>query len=323
MIFQSAFELAKKGYSVIPLREGSKLPATPNGFKNASKDEDVLKEWLKLNPSFNIGIATGLVSGLTVVDVDVKNGHKGKESLKSLNLPPTLTVKTPTGGWHLYFKYNPSIKSAIGILDGIDIKSDGGYVVAPPSTTPEGVYEFVNDHEIVELKQIENLVVKDYKPPKEEGALINANRNNTLTSIAGAMRRQGMTEDEIYHAIQKVNENRCSPPLEDWEICDISKHIAKYPPKQIESRPTDIQMADMIIEKVKETDLQYSEWQGDIWMKIKVDRPKLANKVHEMKEEIDNEYARYKKNKSSKTLIEKRILDYKNIWKEVSALFPR
>lgn len=127
-----------------------KHPATSNGFKDASKDEEQIRRWWAKHPNANIGIATGAVSGFIALDVDVKNGAKGRESLRSLKgIPPTLTVNTPTGGWHhyLFLTSGQAIGSRAPIsreYPGLDIRGDGGYVVGAGSAIGHKVYEWVN-----------------------------------------------------------------------------------------------------------------------------------------------------------------------------------
>lgn len=322
MIFKTAIDLAQNGYAVFPLIESSKVPAVSHGFKEASKDLKIIKKWFETCESFNIGIATGQLSGITVVDVDVKNGHRGNESLKFLNLPPTLTAKTPSGGWHLYYKYHPGLRSSIGGLDGIDVKTDGGYVVAPPSTLPDGPYEWVNDHEISSLEDVhvQKLSPKKIYAKKEEGALIEANRNNTLTSLAGAMRRQGATEEEIYHALTKVNDGRCSPPLEDFEVRGISRSVSKYQPS---STPQNAEGArNLIISELQRIDEKYAPWQDTVWNEMKTTSPTKTEALLVSRDSLDEEYGKFKTGKGSLDFLKTRIKEYENKWHELTQRFP-
>src|SRR3990167_10472911 len=90
MIFQS-LRYAEKGWNVFPLVPNNKNPLTQNGFKDATKNPDQIRAWWEDKPLANIGIATGKESGFFVIDIDVKNGAKGLESLKTISLPPTLS----------------------------------------------------------------------------------------------------------------------------------------------------------------------------------------------------------------------------------------
>lgn len=115
-----------------------KHPRTRHGFKDASTDAARIREWWKEWPDANIGIATGSASGIVVVDIDERHGgiprlHQLKA--KHGGLPLTWIVRTGNGH-HLYFKHpGDQVKCFVGRGDcsGIDLRGDGGYVVAPPS----------------------------------------------------------------------------------------------------------------------------------------------------------------------------------------------
>ncbi|RIV24688.1 hypothetical protein D2Q93_06285 [Alicyclobacillaceae bacterium I2511] len=143
IITQGATQLIACGMAIFPLVAGGKTPLTGHGYKDATQD---LAEFQRLaaGRSCNIGIATGAVSGIWVLDIDPRHG--GLKSVQGLQgkysqLHPTWTVQTGGGGWHLYFKYDPSRPFGIGAnlagLSGIDWRGDGGYVVAPPSVTEQ------------------------------------------------------------------------------------------------------------------------------------------------------------------------------------------
>jgi hypothetical protein len=130
---KAALSYVDQGYAVLPLKPNSKIPYSGiRGYKDATKNKALIEKWWEKWPNANIGIATGKISGIFVIDVD-------GEIPEGIKLPPA-TVKTPRG-YHCYVQYpeNESIKNT-GRLNGlpIDIKSDGGHVVAPPSTNLNG-----------------------------------------------------------------------------------------------------------------------------------------------------------------------------------------
>ena len=129
-----AKKLVANGHKVFPLIKDSKKPLVgSNGFKDATDDLDQIEQWWGNNPEFNIGIRTGEVSNLTVIDVDkLSGGVKSIESVMHLLPKDTWMNKTPHGG-HLCFEYNSEVKHGVGFLDGIDVRNDGGYIVAPTS----------------------------------------------------------------------------------------------------------------------------------------------------------------------------------------------
>ncbi len=160
MRLTAALKYAGRGWAVFPLHwmkksptsnrcscgkecaSPGKHPITGAGFKDASTDPEVIRRWWDENPAANIGIATGAVSGLFVVDIDPDKG--GVESIRELfeayGVAETLEVSTGGLGTHLYFAHNGTTlkNSASKLGPGIDTRGDGGYVVAPPSNHESG-----------------------------------------------------------------------------------------------------------------------------------------------------------------------------------------
>lgn len=144
-----------------------KHPSTPNGLKNASLDPAVLTQLFQSKHSPNIGIATGPISNIFVVDID---GAQGEASLSNFPpLPPTLTSTTGRGR-HLVFRY-PSRKvftRAGKFAPGLDIRGEGGYIVAPPSIHATGVvYEWI-DPTIAPADAPDWLLDIICKPPEQQ-----------------------------------------------------------------------------------------------------------------------------------------------------------
>lgn len=134
-----ALAYARRGWKVFPLKARGKTPLTTDGFQSATTDEAQIRAWWARWPDANVGIATG--AGLVVLDFDQKSG--GLETLAGLELPPTLEVNTGGGGKHFYFRGES--RNRAGLKPGMDVRGDGGYVVAPPSIHESGrPYTFVN-----------------------------------------------------------------------------------------------------------------------------------------------------------------------------------
>lgn len=129
-----------------------KHPRTDHGVKDASRDHEQIDAWWsERGPEVGLGVATGEVSNVWVLDVD---GRKGAESLAALTathgrLPDTVTVRTPGGGWHLYFRMpaDRHVGCPVGrVEEKIDVRGTGGYVIAPPSPHPSGGrYRWIRD----------------------------------------------------------------------------------------------------------------------------------------------------------------------------------
>jgi hypothetical protein len=158
-LLTAALTYAARGWLVLPLHtpvaEGcscgqdcggsqGKHPRTPHGLYDASRQPDQLWRWWHRWPDTNLAIRTGKVSGLVVLDVDTR--HDGEASLETLQatyaaLPPTLTAHSGGGGRHLYCRHpgHPIPNSAeVGGYAGLDVRGDGGYIVAPPSLHQSG-----------------------------------------------------------------------------------------------------------------------------------------------------------------------------------------
>jgi Bifunctional DNA primase/polymerase, N-terminal len=142
----------QRGWPVFPL--AGKRPLVTRGFYQATTDEACIHAWWTRWPWANIGIPTGTRTGIWVVDVDAR--HDGFSSLQKITahvpLDSTATVRTGGGGLHLYFARRTDldfpIKNATEFAGyrGIDLKVDGGYVVAPPSRHDSGgYYHWLND----------------------------------------------------------------------------------------------------------------------------------------------------------------------------------
>ena len=135
-----ALGYAGQGLHVFPLKPRSKAPLTKSGFKDASADKEKILHWWTQYPEANIGLATGSISGFWVLDVD---GTYPPE-FPSLPKPTVKTMK----GYHYYFRCPDAtlIKNRTKLFGAaVDVRGDGGYIVAPPSIHPDGgVYEFVS-----------------------------------------------------------------------------------------------------------------------------------------------------------------------------------
>ncbi|WP_199430835.1 bifunctional DNA primase/polymerase [Qaidamihabitans albus] len=157
-----ALYLAGQGWRVFPLKPGSKRPAVSQWETRATTDTDrIARCWA--TGGYNIGLATG-PSGLVVLDLDTleegEAGHDGAVALAELaaargvELAPTYTVTTPSGGTHRYYRAPEGVhlrNTASHLAPRVDTRAEGGYVVAPGSILPSGGYELADDTEPAEL----------------------------------------------------------------------------------------------------------------------------------------------------------------------------
>jgi putative DNA primase/helicase len=127
-----------------------KHPMTRNGLKDATTDLGQIRAWWEKEPDANIGIRTGPESNLWVLDLDGEAGIEALAKWEAENgsLPATPTVRTGGGGRHLYFAYpeGGEIKNRTRVAGlKIDVRGDGGYVIAPPSNHTDGDYRWENE----------------------------------------------------------------------------------------------------------------------------------------------------------------------------------
>jgi hypothetical protein len=263
---KTALAYAERGWLVVPLhnpKQGvcscrkkncsspGKHPRTEHGLNDGSKDPKQIARWWEKWPDANLGILTGHESGLVVLDVD---GMDGKASLQALtaahgSLPKTLCAKTgrmgtdgKRAGAHYYFRapVGVPIRNSAGVLGkGLDIRADGGYVVAPPSLHPSGLlYEWLAPEQpLADVPPWMLAKLTGAKPapaaqtPPAQGEVIaEGGRNAALASLAGSMRRRGMTPAAIEAALMKENDARCKPPLPASEVREIARSVARYEP---------------------------------------------------------------------------------------------
>ena len=181
---EAALAYAARGWPVFPLAPGGRVPITPHGFKDAGIDPERIRAWWKEHPTANVAIRTGKGS-IIALDVDRHGKGDGEASLSALEsehgaLPATWESITPRDGRHLYFEAPEfEVKTRTGIRPGIDIKGEGGYVIAPPSavTGCEQPYKRRNGSATCPLPQwiadLANAAVKQppfQTPPASPGA---------------------------------------------------------------------------------------------------------------------------------------------------------
>jgi hypothetical protein len=132
--------LAAMGFSIFPCRPRSKVPATAHGYKDATREPATIQN--TVGAEDNIAIATGKASGVWVLDVDGEEGLAALANLEERHgaLPETVCQQTGGGGRQYFFRLNGEHVHNRAKVGGqpIDVRGDGGYVVAPPSIHPGG-----------------------------------------------------------------------------------------------------------------------------------------------------------------------------------------
>lgn len=135
---QSAIWLAQEMRLPVFACGPDKRPVTQHGFHDATRDPTEIRLQFSAPGAAMIGVPTGQGAGFFVVDLDVKNGGQGLEWLAANQhrLPRTRTHRTRSGGQHLLFQWpeGRTIRnSASRVAPGVDVRGNGGYIIAPPS----------------------------------------------------------------------------------------------------------------------------------------------------------------------------------------------
>ena len=236
---RAALDYLSRGWSVLPFRAGDKRPLVAwTEYQRRRPTEAEVQAWFLETPNANVGIVTGAISGLIVLDIDP--AHGGDESLRRLEreqgpLPRTVEAVTGSGGRHLYFAHPGGlVHNRVGIFTGIDVRADGGCVVAPPSLHHSGQrYRWASAHEPENcpLAPLPSWLVAQVSERGErtghpltywrklvaEG-VAEGERNNTIASLTGHLLWHGVDPDAVLELLLCWNRVRCRPSLPDDEV---------------------------------------------------------------------------------------------------------
>ncbi len=232
--FWEAPDLAKAGYPVFPVGP-DKTPSVAGGFYAATRDVSQIAAWIEDGRAdHDIAFPTGLVTFTVVIDADTADPYEKMH--KHYGEPHALTKR----GGHWYFRHPQDGRvMSRDFAPGLDCKADGGYVVVPPScnrTWTNGMPD------LDALPRLPKTLKRRLREERTGGQgrcddagsvgeeIPSGNRNGTLTSLAGTMRRRGMGEAEIFAALEGTNQLRCKPPLPVEEVRRIVRSVAQYAP---------------------------------------------------------------------------------------------
>ena len=142
-IISKALEVSED-FPVFPC-DVKKRPVCHGGFKAATQDPDEIEKLFSVPGAALIGVPTGEVSGLSVIDIDVRDNKQGDKWVKENAelLGHTRVAETQSGGWHYYYRHSDGIRNRAGIAGCVDVRGDGGYVIWPESTG----YRWLNDED--------------------------------------------------------------------------------------------------------------------------------------------------------------------------------
>lgn len=243
----SALRYARRGWSVIPIRPGEKRPLIAwEAYQHRRAEAHEIRGWFRYWRKANIGIVTGAISGLVVLDIDA--GHGGMDSLTALErqhgpLPETVAATTGGGGRHLYFRHPGGIvRNKVGLARGIDLRGDGGLIVAPPSLHPSGrhyVWAAGRDPDSIDPAPLPSWLNRSLTEDQDrrghpvaywrsllKRGVDEGERNNTIAALAGHLLWHGVDVDVCTELLLCWNAVRCRPPLSDDEVVRTVGSIA-------------------------------------------------------------------------------------------------
>jgi len=272
-----------------------KVPAiwTWAEYQERQPSKEEVNQWFDENPDANIAIVTGAVSGIVTFDLDSE--HAVEYAEKQGGFPDTVKVKTGKG-YHLYMQHPEfEIRNSVNKRLDIDIRADGGYVVAPPSIHGSGErYDWEEGYSIHEIEPascspwmidyLKNVAEKANTPkparqmaPKPSNTVDRASkqgsegdytdilnngavegmRNHTATKLTGHLLAKGISSDEVWSMLKLWNSTRNSPSLDESELRRTFESVAKLESKnQKQEKKIDV---SNFLDNSKKVVSEYSE----------------------------------------------------------------
>jgi len=236
---QAALDYAGRGFSVIPVRPDKKPFLPWAEYQKRRPPAEEIREWWEKWPRAMIGIVTGEISGVLVIDCDTREGFEAIQKL----LPDALLLpiaRTPRGGWHLWFIYPAGGKITVGtgIIPGVDFRGDGGYVIAPPSIRDDG--KGYTWQEGVALGEVEPATVPD--------ALIKIINNSLCTHRGGKVNvrpdadslqflTKGTRDNDLFHVANCLIKGGCQEVTARQVLNILSKSCnPAFPEKEAQQK---------------------------------------------------------------------------------------
>lgn len=230
-----ALEYLARGWSVIPVGKNKRPLIEWKKYQKERATEDQIRKWFS-TPDVQIGVVTGAISNLTVVDVEQEG-----DPAPFNNACETYVVKTGGGGWHFYYENEADMPNAVRTMPFVDIRSEGGYVVAAGSETEKGPYAAISEqpiakmpaeikHKVFPPRPIYNEDTKQWKEAYDVSTYEGfgeGQRNNEMTRFVGAVLRRthpSLWEMSSWPLIQEANKKN-HPPLEKDELRLIFESI--------------------------------------------------------------------------------------------------
>ncbi len=251
-LLHACIEYIQNGYSIIPLGRDKKPLIEWKQYQTKKADIVEVASWLEKFPEMQVGIVTGAISNLVVVDVEAG----GDTSI----FPPTRMAKTGGGGYHLYYTHpQHQIKNGVRVADLTDIRGDGGYVVAPPSVSNKGSYEWVN-HEPMALYPEET--VRSLSQVSTEKLVQTGDRNSSAAKVMGELINLHPHDHTlVWSLLSDWNKTQVAEPLDEEELKSVFTSITKL--NETERKEHTLALKPFTLEELYNEELPPIEWLVD------------------------------------------------------------
>ena len=195
ILHKAALAYHKMGYSVIPLKEDKKPYIKWQPFQKVRADVTMISAWYQKWPHANVGIVCGEISGIMAVDADSEKGLSAlNEYLPDSFLTPT--SKTPKG-YHTVFEYREGLSNGVRILADCDLRTTGGYIVAPPSKNGEGT----------SYRWLDGCNIKNVKPAPMPDSLFEVLRSGAVQADALTSANKNKVENPYINKSSSIGHN--------------------------------------------------------------------------------------------------------------------
>lgn len=239
---EAALKYEEMGWAIVPAN--GKVPCVSwKQYQTVRPTKEQIIKWWTDMPNSNIAVLTGDISGIIVLDIDLKHYRSPEE----FELPTTVSSSTANKGWHYFFKYpGYEIKNSAGTLfdgPGVDLRADGGVIILPPSNIDDNQYSWIiepGSEEIAPLpnwleekildsqkystvENIESITTNEDLSEIKEGS-----RNSKMAEIIGTLLpkfKKEQWKEMVWPITVSLNSTVCKPPLSITELTSVFDSI--------------------------------------------------------------------------------------------------
>ncbi len=287
---EAALDYVRRGFSVIPVGKDKRPLIEWKVYQSRRPLPSEIEEWFTHFPAAQVGIVTGAISNLSVIDVDNDAGKKKIAEILGESGVTAPLVLTPRGGMHIYCQYHRGLGNNTRRIEGVDLRSEGGFVVAPDSARADGKRWMWDEHFNLDTVPIPPLPqkyidaiqtvasIQSAWEPSADGVLEEGHRNDGLFHILWTMALGGEREGKLYAVAHDLGK-RATPPLTPEEIDRTLKSVSERASRPEKSLGHDVR------EWIESTTGEFSvkDLRRDLGIVDKKDRNLLNQILHRLK----------------------------------------